>query len=181
MKANEQIIGSGEIHTNYIIEDMAGLPVEISVSESYTTESVYVKYRRTDGKALPLECDNLGTVTVRFSNHDCNGTVFGDYVLGDLRKGNRNEVLYRLGFITMEKEPVYCKCIPTAVVRKSKISSLPVAPVTLAELKEMPEGTDLSAMQGMYLKDTTNTIISGTFIGKKIIGMKKVYGTQIKI
>lgn len=184
MRANDQehLMGDGTWHEDYIVEDMSGLPVEVSVSKANGTESVYVHYRRTDGKELPLVFDNgNGKVTVRFSRHLCNGVMDGSYVMGSIRKGNRNEVLYRLGFIDLTIEPVYEKCVPLTSVRKSRVSSLPVAPLTLEELYRLPEGTDISEMQGMYVRGTENSIIAGTYIGRRKIGVNRVYGKEIKI
>lgn len=180
--SDEQLRGDGTWHNSHIIEDMSGLPVRVNVCRADTTESVYVKYRRTDGKPLRLNDDNnSGCVTVRFSTHDCNGVKFGLYVKGDEVKGNRNEVLYRLGFIDMHIEYVYASFAPTSFCKKSKIKYLPVAPITLAELEQLPEGTDISHMNGMYLSDTVNTIIAGDVIGRHVVGKKVIFDSEIKI
>lgn len=68
-------------HVDFKIEDFSGLPFDHSISKSNTTESVYVKYRRTDTHAQ---------VEVRFSNHKTQ--------LREMYVRTREQILKKLGF-----------------------------------------------------------------------------------
>lgn len=179
---NGTAIGYGDIHANYVVENMEGLPVRVKVTESSNTESVYVKYYRTDGKSLPILDDNYaGCVTVRFSQHMCNGVKFGNYILGDLRNGNRNEVLYRLGFISKERVEVKAPFVFTRNIKKSAAAECEVCPLTMGDLTALPVGTDISKYNGMPLPGTENIIIASDKVGERVIGYQNIYGTEINL
>lgn len=147
---NGNQIGDGATHCTYRIEDFGELPVRAIVSESYSTESVYVTY---------TNLDTLVTVKVRFSSHICNDVKFGAAIDGNSSDA-RNEILYRLGFIDRVFVPAFVNHINTQYVAKKKLNTYEEADKTIAELIALPAGTDISEYRGKLAKGSTMLITS---------------------
>ncbi len=162
---NGTIIGDGEFHCNYEIFDFEGFPITSQVQEAYTTESVYVSYRRTD-----ILSDS---VQVRYSDHICNGIKFGVYVDGRHPEAKK-EVLSRLGLLRKVAVPVMSKYVAHRNVTKKTLKQYQTTPVTIAKLEELPEGTDISEYTGKVCEGT-NILIVGNTVAVRQIGTRTVY------
>lgn len=147
---NDQPIGDGTTHCSYRIEDFGELPVRAIVSESYSTESVYVTYTNLDSHV---------SVKVRFSSHTCNDVKFGAAIDGNTSDA-RNEILFRLGFIDRIPVPFFVNHIHTQYVAKKKLHAYEEADKTIAEIIALPAGTDISEYRGKLAKGTTKMITS---------------------
>lgn len=145
---NGMMIGDGNTHCTFNIEDFTGYPIKATVSESLSTESVYVTYLNTETLAL---------AKVRFSSHICNDVKFGAVVDGRSSDA-RNEILYRLGFLN--RRTVYKKFnwISRQSVAKKKLHLYEECDKTFEELRSLPTGTDISEYKGKLLKGTAEVI-----------------------
>lgn len=143
---NGQLIGGYESETSYHIEDFGDLPIAYDVEKAISTESVYVRYWRTDDR-------DREKVTVRFSWHTCNGIRFGLYVDGE-SKDARNEILYRLGFKKRRIVPIYTTSVGKEFVGKKRIKQFVECDKTIEEIESLPEGADLSDCCGKLAKGT---------------------------
>ena len=151
---NGMLIGDGSTHCTYYIEDFGSMPICTIVNESLSSESVYISYVNTETNE---------SVKVRFSSHISNDVKFGAVIDG--YSGNvRNEILYRLGFISREFVPHYTNHIHTQYVAKKKLHLYEECDKSLAELVALPEGTDISAYRGKRIKGTNEIITSDTVL-----------------
>lgn len=147
---NGQMIGDGNSHCLYHIEEFPGLPIKTNVQKSLSTESVYVTY---------LNMETLEIAKVRFSSHTCNDVEFGAVIDG-YTSNARNEILYRLGFMTKEFVPYFMNHIHTQPVAKKKLHLYEEADKTIKELIGLPVGTDISEYRGKIAKGTNMMITS---------------------
>lgn len=166
------LIGNGDYHVDYYIEDMANYPVDIQVQKSSSTESVYVHYRNREDFEQALRDDfetDIRVATVRFSHHTCNGLRFGHYLPGD-SSNNRIEILYRLGFAVRNVEEVYSPYIHIAPIAKKKAAQMELCPFTLAELRSRGTGADLSDVKGTVISQSNGHcyIILDAVVGQSV-------------
>lgn len=145
-------IGDGSWHVEHGVEPFEEYPqITSSVSESPTTESVYVTYYNTD---------NGKRVTVRFSNHENNATKYGDQLDG---YASRDEILYRLGLRKREFVPKKRAWIPTRQVSKKDLAAqkYPESDYTIQELyKKVEQGESIADEIGKVSKGS-NYLIQG--------------------
>lgn len=167
---NGHLIGNGDVHADYFIEDMAGFPVKVSIEEASSTESVYVKYTNLDDLEAFLAGDEsvvIRSATVRFSGHYCNGSHFGVYLTG---RNNRMEILYRLGFAVKSYEECHRPNVRVQAISAKKAKNMPACPFTIAELEARGIGADLSDVQGTVMVNPMNSreyiVIRDAEVGK---------------
>lgn len=145
-------IGSADSHAFYNVIDFSTYPeVEARVSESSSTESVYVTYVNTRLHK---------SVTVRFSHHICNAVEFGDMLDGNV--ASRNEVLCHLGLMSRTFKPdsflhIVTRQISNKDLRKGIYEE---APLTIQEMYALGEGADLSRYEGKLAKGSRYLIQS---------------------
>lgn len=157
---NGQMIGNGDSHCAYNIEEFPGLPIKTNVQKSLSSESVYVTY---------LHMETLKLAKVRFSSHTCNDVEFGAVIDGH-STNVRNEILYKLGLVERRFVPAFSGCITFQNVAKKKMHLYEVADKTIAELSSLPAGTDISEYRGKIAKDSSMVITSSKVISKQIGG-----------
>jgi hypothetical protein len=144
MKAREDKhgnpIGDGSRHVGYDVYDFSERgDIKVSVSESVTSESVYVYYRFGDRVA-----------TVRYSDHICGGVIDGAYILGGTPYTGK-EILAALGFIRKVWRPnAYVEVGQT--VKKSRRGEYAMCPLTRAELRAKGVGADIGEYTGMLVE-----------------------------
>lgn len=144
------IIGDGDWHISPTIIDFSEFPnISTSVSESASTESVYVTYTNND---------NGKKITVRFSFHENNAVKFGDQLNGFL--ASKAEVLYHLGLRTRKFIPRKELSIARNTVGK-KVGNYERSDFTLAQLFARGEGASLEDVKGKLLKDRDEVIVGG--------------------
>jgi hypothetical protein len=143
-----------KFNVDYIAYDMSEFPmVEVSVSKSETSESVYVYYVNTD---------TMERVTVRFSNHNNNAVQFGMQLDGNMT--TKMDVLYRLGLA--KREFVYDQglSIWNRQVAKLQLANYEEAELTIQEMYALGAGADLSQYTGKLAKGS-NLLILGDKVG----------------
>jgi len=156
----------GAWNCDYSIEKIEG--VTVSISESETTESVYVTYENNE---------NGKKVKVRFSLHENNATKFGDQLDGNI--ATRNEILYRLGMINRTFVQASRKMIHTRMVAKRDMKNFEFAPITISEMYQMPVGSDLSEFTGKIAKDS-NYVILGSKVEEMMETGVDCFGNAVK-
>lgn len=161
----DNAIGDGSFHVNYTIEVIEG--ATSSVSKSQTTESVYVTYSFGEK-----------SVTVRFSNHNCNAVTFGDQLNGYI--ASREEIMFALGLATRTFTPVVSLVIEKRQVSKATIANYEEANVTIQEIYAMGAGADLSSYCGKLAK-RSNWLITGTKITESKQYRQNALGQQVEI
>jgi hypothetical protein len=103
---------------------------------------------------------NREQISTRFSNHENNAVKFGDQLNG--RTASRDEILYRLGLKERIFIPETYKSVPTRTIKKKETKNFPKANITMKELYELPDGTDISKYAGMLAGESQNLILPGT-------------------
>ena len=146
---NGNVIGNGDYHVNYTVYDMPD-GVEIHVSESISTESVYVTYQYQDKK-----------VTVRFSWHENNAVKFGDQLNGYLT--NDYEVLALLGLKKRTFVPQTYLNIEKQCVAKKNLHLYDEAALTIQEMYALGAGANISQYTGKLAKGS-NYLINGSMV-----------------
>lgn len=144
---DNQILTPGSCY--YKVMDLSKYGVTSSVSESQSSESIYVYYSY-----------GIERVAVRFSLHMNNAVQFGDQLDGNT--ATEIEVLHRLGLAKRTFIPLVRKWISKESVSKKVAKTLPECQLTLKELYELPVGTDISMYRGMVVKNTTFRLCADT-------------------
>lgn len=157
---NGQMIGNGDSHCLYHVEEFPGLPIKTNIQKSLSSESVYVTY---------LHLETLALAKVRFSSHTCNDVEFGAVIDGH-SSNVRNEILYKLGFIERRFVPAFASHITYQYVAKKKMHLYEVADKTIEELSSLPVGTDISEYRGKIAKDSSMVITSSKVTSKQVGG-----------
>lgn len=137
-------------NVDYIVYDMTAYPtIEVSVSKSEGSESVYVYYTNTESNQR---------VTVRFSTHSNNAVMFGDQLDGNLT--SIEDVLYRLGLA--KREFVYDTglSIWSRQVAKVQLANYEEAALTIQEMYALGAGADLSEYTGKLAKGSNLLILA---------------------
>ncbi len=148
--SNDQMIGEGDVHAHFSIEEFEGFPIRSSVQESISTESVYVVYTNEVTGAA---------VQVRFSGHCCNAVRFGEVIDGYGRQV-REQILFRLGLATRRFVPAFVNHVITQAVAAKRLANYEMASLTLEEIKALPAGSDISEFCGKIAKDSNYLIKS---------------------
>lgn len=145
-------IGDGNWHVRHNVETFDEYPqIKSSVSESATTESVYVTYRNTE---------NGKSIRVRFSNHENNATKFGDELDGNL--ASRAEILYHLGLRKREFVPLVEAYIPSRQVSRKdlKNGTYPESEYTIQEMYDkIRKGESIADEVGKVSKGSNYLIL----------------------
>ncbi len=166
-------IGHNSETTTYRVEDFSNFPqISSKVSKSTTTESVYVRYYNSD---------NGKSITVRFSDHSNNATLFGDQLDWT---ASREEILFHLGLATRTFIPDTHLFIASRQVSKKSLGQYEEAELTINEMYELGAGADLSEYTGKLAKGG-NYLIQGTEVkelestGIDAFGNKRVLGKYV--
>lgn len=169
MKAREDrsgnYIGDGSYNVEYTVFDMPE-GVEVRISKSDTSESVYVYYTYKEEK-----------VTVRFSHHQNNAVKLGEQLDGNLCK--RDEVLCRLGLKKRTFIPDTYLSISFTTVSKKNANNYEEAPLTIQEMYSLGEGADLTEYVGKLAKNS-RYLITGNVV-KKEIKTRLILGQNVQI
>lgn len=144
------VIGEGGWNVQYSVMEFEDYPqVTSSVSESKTSESVYVTYTNKDNNRF---------ITVRFSNHENNAVRFGDQLDGF--RVTKNEVLAHLGLkkrvFIPKKKFLY---IATRQVKKKEVQNYEEADKTMRELYALGVNADISSYMGKIAQGSTYLIL----------------------
>jgi len=165
----DNMIGSAEFHSAYSVEDFSDYPqIYASVNKSETTESVYVSYYNSD---------NGERVTVRFSNHMNNATLFGDQLSWD---APIDQILYRLGLATREFFPESKLFINRRQVSIKKLNQYEEASLTIQEMYELGAGADLSEFTGKLAKGSVELIL-GTSVESFVSKQTNAFGEIVQL
>ncbi len=166
-------IGSNSEATTYRVEDFSNFPqISSKVNKSTTTESVYVRYYNSD---------NGKSITVRFSDHSNNATLFGDQLDWT---ASREEILFHLSLATRTFIPDTRLFIATRQVSKKSLGQYEEAELTINEMYELGAGADLSKYTGKLAKGS-NYLIQGTEVKEleniviDVFGNKRVLGKYV--
>ena len=161
-------IGTGSSTTYYRVEDFSDYPqISASVSKSDTTESVYVRYYNSD---------NGNAITVRFSDHSNNATLFGDQLDWT---ATREEILFHLGLATRTFIPDTRLYIDSRQVGKKTLNQYEEAELTIGEMYELGAGADLSMFTGKVAK-SSNYLIQGTQVQEVEVARSNISGQKAR-
>lgn len=166
------IIGNGDYHAGYTVFDFSDYPqISAKTALSETTESVYITYRNDD---------NSRRITVRFSNHINNATIFGDQLNG--LTVSKDEVLYHLGLKERTFVPDTYLSIAKRCVAKKDIESgmYSFADVSIKDMYALGKGADLSPYKGKIAKDS-NYLILGDKVEEFIKTSMNWLGFEVQI
>lgn len=162
-------IGDGTHHSYYRVSEFNEYPeIKSSVSESATTESVYVTYTNTK---------NGETVTVRFSDHENNATKFGDQLNGN--SYSDNEILHRLGLKQRVFIPDTYLMIDSRQVAMKKLDQFEEAPLTIKEMYDLGKDADISQHKGKLAKGS-NYLILGDKVTEQINTGRDYFGNPVQ-
>lgn len=162
---NGNYIGDGSYNVEYKVFDMPE-GVEVKVSKSDTTESVYVYYIYQEER-----------VTVRFSQHENNAVKLGVQLNGNIC--TRDEVLALLGLKKRTFVPNTYLSIYFTTVSKKNAVSYEEAPLTIQEMYALGEGADLTEYVGKLAKNS-RYLIQGDKV-RKVIETRTILGQSVQI
>lgn len=171
MKAREDKNGNMISETNiaYEVLDFTAYNVASSVSNSETTESVYVRYQNND---------NGMSVTVRFSNHTCNAVLFGDKLDGNT--STRDEILFHLGLKTRTFVQRTYLFIGSRQVGKKDLNKYEESDLTIKEMYALGANADLSVHNGKLAKGSNYLVLDNKVSMVGETGFD-AFGNKVKI
>ena len=150
------LVGDGSWHHDYHVVDFSDMPeIDVRVSKSNTSESVYVRY---------LHCPTMKSITCRFSTHISNAVLYDVELNG--HTATRDEILYKLGLKKCKWVANTKIHIPARQVGKAKFADYEIAELTLDEMYALGEGADISMYTNKVAKGS-NWLILGTYIGRR--------------
>lgn len=160
----------GDYNVSYSVFEFENHPqVYSSVSESETTESVYVTYGNSE---------NGNRITVRFSTHVNNAVEFGDQLDGNF--ASRDEVLCHLGLKKRTFIPKKRPYIKASQVKRILANNYEEAELTMSEMYDLGLGADLSKFVGKRTKGG-NWVICGDRVEELIETRQNRLGQSVQI
>lgn len=155
-------IGDASHHNRYEVREFPNYPeVVSSVSKSWNSESVYVKYFNTK---------NARSITVRFSNHMNNAVLFGDQLTP---AATNEEILYELGILGRKPIIEESPRIVQQQIAKKDLDKYEEAELSLQEMYKLGIGADISKYKGKLAKNSNLLIESDTIKSKfNIVGFE---------
>lgn len=155
-------IGDASHHSRYEVREFPNHPeVVSSVSKSWNSESVYVKYFNTK---------NARSITVRFSNHMNNAVLFGNQLTP---AATNEEILYELGILGRKPIIEESPRIVQQQIAKKDLDKYEEAELSLQEMYKLGIGADISKYKGKLAKNSNLLIESDTIKSKfNIVGFE---------
>lgn len=160
---NDFQIGDGTWHEDYHVFAFPEYPsIKASVSESMSTESVYVTY--TDESTLK-------SITMRFSGHANNAVRFGFQLSSDEPK---EAVLSAIGYMKRVFVNDVVAKVPSRKLKSYEMADVEEADMTEEDIISLGVGADISHLVGKRIKGT-NRVVKGD----KVRGSVQVTGKYI--